>query len=491
MKTIIAIDLGTTLIKTTLLDEDGNILKSNSREYPLINKSENEIEQDPFLLWEIVTSMLQSLIRTSGIDTNCVKAIGLSSQGISIIPVDTDYTPLYNMISWLDGRASYEINVIKTEFCEEELYSLTGKRLNTFYSLPKILWIKNNKPDIYKEIHKILLPMDYIFFKLTGRAITDHTMAGGTMIYNVRSRGWSNEIANRLDIAASIFPEIQDAGRFFLYLSEEVANYLGLPKEVKVVLGAQDQKCAAIGAGIDEESAVISMGTCSAILVKTCQPYFDKYMRIPVFSFLCKNSYLLEGVVSTTGVVFEWLRMIFHNKESFKKLTEYAEKSPPGSNKLFFYPHFEGAGTPHYRQDIRGFIYGLNLSTSKEDIIRSLLEGVAFQVRQNIAIMEEIMGSKVDNIKIIGGGAKSDLWCSIIADVLGKKVIRFESSEVASRGAAIMAGVGSGIFESFRDGYQRMKGTSKSFFPDKKRAGIYNQIYKEYMRIESTIICSS
>lgn len=487
MRKILAIDLGTTIIKAVLFDENGVILDNRKTKFSLIDKSNDEIEQKPALLWIIVKKIIKKIITDTGIDNCNLQAIGLSSQGISIIPVDKNYSCLYNMISWLDTRAANEVKEIKARFSEKDLFHITGKRLTPFYSLPKILWLKKNEPELFNQIYKILLPLDYIFFKLTGEVFTDHTMAGGTMLYDITERNWSKQILSAFNIKSNILPKIENAGEFSLPISGNVASELDLQKNTQVVLGAQDQKCAAIGAGIDEDTAVISMGTCTAILAECDRPFFDEQMRIPLFSFIKKNRYVLEAVINTTGIVFEWIKKTFFKNKSFDELTALAQKSPTGCKGLFFYPHLEGAGTPHLGKNIKGFLYGLSLSIEKNDIIRSLMEGVAFQIRENINVIEEIRDKEIKKVKLIGGCAKSDFWCSIISDVLNREVMKFESSEVASKGAAIIAGVESEIFKDFNEGFKKMVGKKNNFYPNKNNSLKYDKIFNDYIYKENLL----
>ena len=487
MNIILALDLGTTLIKALAYTEKGKLLQSASEKYPLINVGRNEIEQDPQLFWEIVSSLIQKIAAGLKNDAAHIQAIGLSSQGISIIPVDEQYTPLYNMLSWLDSRAVGEVEKINSRYSTKDLFHITGKKLNEFYSLPKILWLKNHIPSVFAQTHRVLLPLDYIYHRLTGVSVIDHTMAGGTMLYDVNKRGWSDELYKAFGLKHGLLSEIGNAGEPRHPVLPSVAEELGLHNNVSVVLGAQDQKCASIGAGIDDSTAVISMGTCTAVLATSSTAVFDDKMRIPIFSFI-DNEYILESVISTTGIVLEWVRDNFFKHTGFDKLDDMADLVEPGSGGLFFYPHFEGAGTPYLHPKVRGFMYGLALSTRKEDIIRSLLEGVAFQIRGNIEIIEEICGKRISCVKILGGGAKSDLWSSIIAAVLDREVIRFASSEIAARGAAILAGVGSGLFRDCVQGYESMKDETTTFKPDPRLVNIYNSTYSKYLYIEEKMI---
>ena len=488
MNTILVIDIGTTLIKGVLFDEKGNILCMENVHYPLINLGENRIEQDPEFLWENVKSIIKKIVLSVDKKKQKIKAISLSSQGISIVPINKNGKYLYNMISWLDGRATKEVEEINKKFSKKDLFLITGKRLNAFYSLPKILWLKRNKKEVFANIYKILLPHDFVFFKLTGKPCTDHTMAAGTMLYDVSKRDWSKKLLDSFEISKDIMPDIYDAGKFASPVLKNLAEELNLDEKVKIVIGAQDQKCAAIGAGIKESTAIVSMGTCSAILVETMKPVFDPEMRIPIFSFVKKDSFVLEAVISTTGAVLDWMKNNIFDGLDYDEIINSAKKSTLGSNGIFYYPHFEGAGTPYLVDSVKGFIYGLSLSTKKEDILRAFFEGTGFQIRNNIEIIEKITKKKLAYLKIMGGGAKSDFWCDVIADIVGKRIYRYQFPEIASRGAAILGGIGSGIFSSIQDGYQKMNKEEEEIKPNKSNFQIYNEFYMKYLDIEKKFL---
>ena len=332
MRTILAIDLGTTLIKAVLFDESGKIIKSACQKLPLINIGKNGIGQDPFLLWETVKTLVKKISKDTAADAEGIRTIGFSSQGLSIIPVDMNYKPLCNMISWLDIRAVREVREIEKKFTARDIFHITGKKLHESYSLPKILWLRNNEPEVYCRTNKIQLPMDYIFYKLTGEAVIDHTMAGGTMLYDVVYRRWSKEILCAFNIRPDILPSIKDAGSYRAPLIRNTAEELGLSKDVSVVTGAQDQKCAVIGAGIDENTAVISIGTCSAVIAEFPAPVFDEKLRIPLFSFLKKDSYVLEAVVSTTGIFKDFT-------DGYKKTRGETMEFKPDKRKVKIYDY--------------------------------------------------------------------------------------------------------------------------------------------------------
>lgn len=292
MRTILAIDLGTTLIKAVLFDESGKIIKSAGQKLPLINIGKNGIGQDPFLLWETVKTLVKKISKDTAADAEGIRTIGFSSQGLSIIPVDMNYKPLCNMISWLDIRAVREVREIEKKFTARDIFHITGKKLHESYSLPKILWLRNNEPEVYRR--------------------------------------WSKEILCAFNIRPDILPSIKDAGSYRAPLIRNTAEELGLSKDVSVVTGAQDQKCAAIGAGIDENTAVISIGTCSAVIAEFPAPVFDEKLRIPLFSFLKKDSYVLEAVVTTTGIFKDFT-------DGYKKTRGETMEFKPDKRKVEFY----------------------------------------------------------------------------------------------------------------------------------------------------------
>lgn len=435
----IGVDLGTTGCKSMAFGGDGSIIYESYFEYPLIQAG-GFIEQDAEIWWTLVKrAIARSAAGCEG--RGQIRGIGVSSQGISFVPLDGNGRALYRAISWLDNRPAAQTERIRKEFGDRSVFLRTGKRISSCYTLPKLMWLREEQPDVYRDTWKFLMGLDYITYRLTGRALTDHSMASGTMAYDVTALAWDGELLAACGVDAGKLPGVRDAGSPAGALEPAVAEELGLPGGLPVTLGAQDQKCAALGAGIGPGVATVSLGTATAVSTLCDRPVFDGRMRVPCFA-LGGGRWVLESVAGTTGASLKWLRDTLLEGMGYTDLTACAAQSAPGSGGVCFYPHMEGAGSPYWDSSARGGLQGLSLSTSRADIARAVLEGVAYQIAVNLGIHEEITGTAVREIRLFGGGAKSALWRRIIADVTGREIAVPYTSETANLGAAMLAGLG-------------------------------------------------
>jgi len=482
----IGIDLGTTGCKSMVFDYDGRILSQSYLEYGIIKDRDAHIEQNAGLWWELVKKSVSQSIVDSGVSAEGIKALSISSQGISFVPVDASGNTLHNAISWLDTRSGKQTARILEIFGENEIFYRTGKRISPNYTLPKIVWLKEKLPEVYQETYKFLMALDYINFKLTGKAITDYSMASGTMAFNISTKKWDEEIIRACGLDAGKLPAVNCAGSLVGEVEPSVAAQMGLPTGVKVVLGAQDQKSAAIGAGIRQGIATVSLGTATAVSSIGMKPLFDSEMRVPCFA-LDDSRWILESVIGTSCISLKWLKTTLFEHMEYPEMDRAAENSIPGANGLFFYPHMEGAATPYWRNDIKGFMYGLSLSTSRGDMVRALLEGIGFQIRINMEVHEEINGDSIHEIRIFGGGSNSEFWCRLIADITGKTVSVLYTSEIANLGAAILAGMGTGVFRDSEEVLSRIQLIKKQFKPEQNTREKYNEIYLKYLEMQSKI----
>lgn len=454
----IGLDVGTSSCKGLLVDEGGKILKQVSVSYPLIFTEEG-IEQSPEHLWNGVKQVLGRLIDKVERKEE-IKGIGVTSQGITFIPVDQDGQPLMNAISWLDTRAEQELEEVLRVYSEGELFKITGKRVEAYYVLPKLLWIRKRCPRIYEQSDKFLLVADFVVQRLTGEIATDHTLAGGTLLYDVVENKWAGEIMKKFEIPPSKFPKLRWGGEVIGYIKGET-DLKGTP----IVVAGQDQKCAAFAMGIKKGRITVSLGTASAISCLTEKAILDKKMRIPLFPFLFPNKWILEGVVSTAGASYEWAKKIIRGKN----------RTIPPPHKLmtmpFFLPHLSGASSPLWRKDLRGAFFNLSLATTAEDLIFAVLEGVAFEIRRNIEVMEEL-ADEAKEVVVIGGGARSRVWRIILANVLGKVLYFPKIKEASALGASILAG-----------GTKPMRGVRESEEPQEELRKIFEERYNIYRNI--------
>lgn len=472
---LLGIDLGTTGCKSMVFDEIGTILGSSYIEYDLIISDEG-IEQDANTWWNNVVTSTRLSLKHSGITGTQITALSISSQGISFVPIDTNGKPLQNAISWLDGRAHKEAKAIEKMWGEDYIFQKTGKLIHPCYVLPQLIWLKTHRPDVYKKTFKFLMAHDFIIYKLTGLAVTDLSMASGTLAYDIHTQKWMTELLDNYGIDIDKFPDLMELGQVVETLTPKAALELGLSTNTRVVIGAQDQRCASIGAGISEGIFTISLGTASAIGAISNKPIIDKNMQVNCCG-LDQKHWIFETVVSTTGAAFKWLKNTLFPELTYGEMNLLAEKALPLSGGLKFYPLL--SADVHGRSN--GSFIGISLQTTKEDIIRSTLEGVAFQIRHHILNMER-MGILNNEIRLFGGGAESSIWCQIIADITDKLVVIPRTNETANLGAAIIAKMGANGFTNFYQAYSMVGEPKKFFQPDKNNVEMYKDGFRHYIQ---------
>ncbi|MEG1524785.1 MAG: FGGY family carbohydrate kinase [Clostridia bacterium] len=471
MNLVLSIDLGTSGCRSAVFDDTLNMLCIATAEYPLIIQSDTEIEQDANLWYASVVDTIKRALTACPACIQEIRAISVSSQGIAVVPVDHAGNPLCHAISWLDARAAAETASLLNKQSLSAYYRITGKRLSSTYTLPKVLWLQAHRPQWMEKTWKLMLPMDYINFRLSGRCVTDHTMAAGTMLYEIGRQDWSLEILSQNHIAADLLPMLQWAGTPIGTISPRVAEELGLSKNVVIVNGAQDQKCAAYGAGIYGDAATVSLGTGCCITKRIDMPVADDSMRIPCFSFLLPNSWVLEGVIGTAGSAYNWFHDQFAPNTTFRTLDTLAMQAPVATKEIF-YPFLAGASSPNWDLSNAGFL-NLSFHSGLGEMARAVLEGIAYCIRSNLDVMDALC-SYTKALLLFGGGSKSDLWCQIIADVTNRSVTRFTSTETALAGAAKLAfqGIGQKAAVSLPK--------AEVFYPDEKCVSIYRVGYESY-----------
>jgi xylulokinase len=485
--TLLGIDLGTTGIKAAVGTPQGDFLGESYLEYPLIKPAPSVVEQDAGQWWALTQEAIRLALDRSGVSGETVRALSVSSQGISFVPLDEAGTPLGNAINWLDTRATAEVAFIGHHYADADLFQLTGKRTSPAYVLPKLLWLRAHCPDLYSRTRKFLMAHDYLLFKFSDQFVTDHSMAAGTLLYDIGRQGWSQKLLDAFDIDASKLPDVKWAGTSLGAIRPEVANSLGLSEDAVVVVGGQDQKCAALGANIRPGVATVSLGTASAISCLVDQPLLDPERRIPTFPFVVPGYWDLEGVVGTAGGAFRWLRETLFPDLSYTALNEIAATSPPGANGVCFLPHLSGAGSPHWRPDVWGAFLGLTLAAGPSDIVRSVLEGVAFQIQANLEVMQRV-GIAIHELILFGGGAQSPLWSQMISNVTGLPVTVTQKVDVANWGACILAGLGAGIFVDDILGRSMSQGQTPHWSPQPEMVERYQLIYRDYLAREQRLL---
>lgn len=436
MNGFVGVDLGTTAIKVILFDETGRPVREASRELSLSYLAPGWIEQDPAAWYEIPCELICEVCEDT--EPGEVKAIGISSQGISLLPVDNNFRPLADGISWLDTRAETELAKMLQTVPTEELFDETGIHASAAYSLPKLIWLKKHDPKLFEDAYKFLMPLDYLTARLCGEAVTDATMAGGTMLFSLRESRWSSRLCRLFGIPEEKLPRIMSTSAMAGFLNDASKRLTGLSGDVMIAVGAQDQKIAAYGAGISPGIVTMSLGTAGA-LETLCQSPSDQLPSF-VFETVDRSFYVLEGCINTFGAAIKWARDNAFPDLSYKDMDALAEKAPSGSGGVRFYPHLAGAGTPHFNENpVSGWI-GLSLATDRGCLIRSLYEGLVCETRLNLETAQRA-GAKIERLRVFGGGAKSDILCRILSDVTQVPVEAMTFSEAAAFGAAKSAAV--------------------------------------------------
>ena len=441
MSVYLAVDLGTTGCRSILFNEKLQEVGSAYEEYGLITPKSGWVEQDANCWWDLTLKTAEQAIQTSGIDPKQIDGISVSSQGITVVPVDEAMNPLCNAISWLDARTVEETAQIARDW-GQKLFILTGKPTETYYTLTKMLWLQKEKPEIWKKAWKFLMPMDFLLGKLCGNPVTDHSMASGTLMYDLRNCCWSKKVLDMYGIEESRLPEIRWSGECAGTVLPEVAEKLGLRKDCAVAVGAQDQKCAALGAGLKDGTMTISLGTAGAITKYWKTVETETVTNVGWCGYTEPGSWVTEGVINTAGTCLRWTRDEMFRGEGYDVINAEAKAAMDRGSKLMFYPYMSGPSAPDFYPDSQGCFYGVDLSTKRGDFAAAVMEGIAYQIRILLEAMEAY--GAVDQLVLFGGGSKSPLWCQIIADITGMEILVPTTSEAAGAGAAVLAARGAG-----------------------------------------------
>ena len=483
MKYYIGLDLGTTGCKSTVFDADGRVRGSAYIEYSLLVDGDF-VEQEPAEWWDLSCEAILRALEEAGCDREAVGGISISSQGISFVPVDGAGAALGRAVNWLDMRAVKEAQELEAVYGADEWFRLTGKRPDPSYILPKLLWMRRHDPARWERTDKILTAHDFLLYRLTGQLVTEHTMAGGTLLYSLEERGWHSQIFDRFHIPRNIFPPICRAGTAFP-ISREAMLRLGLGPAVRVAVGGQDQKLAAFGAGIAPDAATLSLGTAGAMEFLCSRPVLDPQCRLPLFSYLFEGQWVAESVVSTSGVALKWLRNTLFPGRSYRELDELAAASSPGAGGICFFPHLTGASAPHWKAETRGGFHGITLNTTAGDMVRGVLEGIAFELRESMEIYQSMTELPLREARVFGGGAASPVWCDILSQVFDLPLTAYSCPEIANYGAARLAYIGA----EGRDGLgSGVLGQTVRYTPSQETAALYRTLYARYKEQEAAIL---
>jgi xylulokinase len=475
VKYIIGIDTSTTATKALLIDDTGDVVAVASSEYSYDVPFPLWSEQDPGLWWDATVVSIRRVLAASGVNGEEVKGIGLTGQMHGLVMLDKDGEVLRPAILWNDQRTSSQCDDIRARLGMERMIQITGNDALTGFTAPKILWVQQEEPDVYAKVAHILLPKDYVRYKLTGEYAIDRAGGSGSVLFDIRERDWSVEVVDALGIDPAWLPPTYEGTDITGTISHAAAEATGLASGTPVVAGGGDQAAAAVGTGAVEEGIVsLSLGTSGVVFATMDTPNIEPEGRLHAFCHAVPGKWHLMGVMLSAGGSLRWHRDTFAPGCDFDSLLAPAAGIPAGSDGLLFLPYLTGERTPHPDPLARGAFIGLTVRHTLPHMTRAVLEGVAFGLRDSFELMKNTGLSAVTQVQVTGGGAKSGLWRGILADVLGTELVTVNSREGAAYGAALLAATGVGIFtdvvsackETIRVTGRTMPGSSVRIYED-------------------------
>lgn len=489
MNYLIGIDIGTSGTKTVLFDTEGNMIASHTVEYPLYQPQNGWAEQDPNDWWQATVETLKKVINK--VDSKDIAGIGLCGQMHGLVMLDEKGDVIRNAIIWCDGRTAKECEEITEKVGKDRLIEITANPALTGFTASKILWVRKHEPDLYKKCKHILLPKDYIRYKLTGEFATDVSDASGMQLMDIKNRCWSQEVLDRLDIDINLLAKIYESPEVTGKITKEIAYKTGLCEGTIVVGGAGDNAAAAIGTGVVfDHSAFTTIGTSGVVYAHTSKMVIDPRGRVHTFCCAVPGCWHVMGVTQAAGLSLKWFRDQFCEEEIKKAremlvdpyflMDKMAEKVPIGANKLLFLPYLMGERTPHLDPNCRGVFFGLSAIHTKADMIRAIMEGVSFSLRDCLEVLRE-MGINIDGMIACGGGGTSPLWRQILSDLYDCPV-KTASGEGPALGVAILAGVGAKVYENVATGCSIAVKTDEIQQPirvDTQQYEAFYSVYKE------------
>jgi xylulokinase len=449
MDYFIGIDSSTTATKALLMDEKGKVIGTFSSSYDFETPRPLWTEQDPGLWWKAAVEAVRGVLEDTGIKGESVACVGLTGQMHGMVALDEAGEVIRPAILWNDQRTGKECDQIRERVGKERFIEITGNDALTGFTAPKILWVKNKEPENYSRIAQILLPKDYLRYKLTGEYASDKAGGAGTVLFDLKARDWSPEIMGALGINPDWMPETFEGTEITGEISSQAADATGLQAGTPVVGGGGDQAAGAVGMGAVIPGIVsLTLGTSGVVFAATPEPWIESEGRLHAFCHALPETWHLMGVMLSAAGSLRWYRDVIAPGEDFGDLTDAAAGVPPGSEGLFFLPYLTGERTPHPDPLAKGAFVGLTVRHAREHLTRAVMEGVAFGLRDSFELIKTAGLEEIDQVRITGGGSKSPVWRQIIADVLGVELVSVNSSEGSAYGAAVLAAVGSGVYRS-------------------------------------------
>ena len=490
MTYVIGVDCGTSGTKTVLFDECGKVIASHTVEYPLYQPQNGYAEQDPADWAGAMTATIQAVMQKSGVRREEVRGIGISGQMHGLVLLDKAGKVLRRSIIWCDQRTAAEVEDMNRLVGRDRLVAVTANPALTGWTAAKILWVRKHEPEIYEKTAHILLPKDYLRYLLTGEFATEVSDASGMQLLDVPNRCWSEEILTALDIDKSLLGRVYESCEVTGTLSRAMADTLGLCEGTIVVGGAGDNAAAAVGTGVVRDGkAFTTIGTSGVVFAHTSRISIDGKGRVHTCCAAVPGTWHVMGVTQGAGLSLKWFRDHFciaemetaamMDVDPYYLMDKAALESPIGANKLLYLPYLMGERTPHLDPDARGVFFGLSAMHEKRDLLRAVMEGVTYSLRDCVEVFRE-MGLNVSDMAACGGGGSSPVWRQMLADLYNCPVTTVESKEGPALGVAILAAVGAGIYSSVPEACDAIVRTAGTQEPVAGNVPVYERYYQLY-----------
>ncbi|MEI3412807.1 MAG: xylulokinase [Blautia sp.] len=474
----IGVDLGTSAVKLLLMEGSGKICNIVSKEYPLFFPHPGWSEQNPEDWYTQSMAGMKEL--TEGIDRTQVAGISFGGQMHGLVTLDAQDQVIRPAILWNDGRTSEETDYLNNVIGKDKLSQYTANIAFAGFTAPKILWMKKNEPEKFAKVEKIMLPKDYLAYRLSGSFCTDVSDASGMLLLDVKNRCWSKEMMEICGVKEEQLPKVYESWEVVGTLKPEVAKELGFSEDVKIIAGAGDNAAAAVGTGtVGDGQCNISLGTSGTVFISSKNFGVDEHNALHSFCHADGSYHLMGCMLSAASCNKWWAEEILGTKDF---ASEQATITKLGENHVFFLPYLMGERSPHNDPDARGVFFGMSMDTSRADMTQAVLEGVAFALRDSLEVAKSL-GIKIERTKICGGGAKSPLWKKIIANVMNIKVDVLEVEEGPSLGGAMLAAVGCGVYPDVETAGKKLAKVVDTVEPEPELAAKYEKRYQKFKEL--------
>ncbi len=481
---LLGLDSSTTATKALIMDEKGNVVSIGTSEYDFETPHPLWTEQDPALWWNGTIEAVREALKKADINPNDIAGIGVTGQMHGLVLLDGKGEVLRPALLWNDQRTGSQCDTIRERLGKKNLIAITGNDALTGFTAPKILWVQENEPEVYAKVEQMLLPKDYVRFKLTGNYATDKAGAAGTLLFDIANRNWSPEVLEALNINPDHLPRTYEGTEVTGRLSQEAADLLGLPAGIPGIGGGGDQAAQATGVGAVKEGIIaLTLGTSGVVFASSNTPAVEPEGRLHAFCHSVPGRWHMMGVMLSAAGSLRWFRDTAAPGTPFADLVAATKDIPAGSDGLLFLPYLTGERTPHPDPYARGAFVGLTVRHTSAHLTKAVLEGVGFGLRDSFTLIEGSGLPQATQVRISGGGAKSPEWRQILANIMNAELVTVNTSEGAAFGTALLAGVGAGIWpdvETAADSVIKITGSTK---PQEETREVYDRMYRLYREL--------